>query len=135
MVAKDLHNEVAKEKNPISRFVGILLGDYEPHIRLVLSEEILKKLKMNKHFRVVKFLFFVLLLISLSILIYGVYIKINVLDIYYYRVEVFDCNEEVTFYRYEIDSAVELLNNLTNIVFICSILLVIVSIYEFRKRK
>ena len=42
MVAKDLHYEVAKEQNPISRFVRILLGD-EPHIRLVPSEEILKE--------------------------------------------------------------------------------------------
>lgn len=90
---------------------------------------------MNKYFYVVKFLFFVLLLISLSIFIYDVYIKINILDICYYRVEVFDYNEEVTFYRYEIDLVVELLNNLTNIVFISSILLAIVSIYEFYKRK
>ena len=76
-----------------------------------------------------------LLLIALSMFVYGAYIKVNILDIYSYRVEVFDYNEEVTFYRYEIDSAVELLNSLTNIVFICSILLVMVSIYEFRRSK
>lgn len=45
MVAKDLHEEVARERNPINRILGYLLGDNEPHVRLVPTDEILKETK------------------------------------------------------------------------------------------
>lgn len=45
LVAKNLHNEVANEQNPISHFLEIIFGDYKPHIRLVSSDEILKETK------------------------------------------------------------------------------------------
>lgn len=71
---------------------------------------------------------------SLLLFLYSVYIKINTLDIFYYRVESFDYNDEVTFYRHEIESAFELLDNMIYIAILCSLVLLIIGIYELRRK-
>ena len=66
---------------------------------------------------------------------YWIFAKINLLDIFYYRIEVFDYNEKVDIYRYEIESAIEFLKVSINMVLLCSFLLMLVCAYAFYKSK
>ncbi len=90
---------------------------------------------MNKSHFVIRLLLLSLILLSIFILVYWTFAKVNVLDIYYYRIGVFDYNEKVDFYRYEIESAIDFLKVSINMVLLCSILLMLVCVYAFYKSK
>jgi hypothetical protein len=74
-------------------------------------------------------------MLSIAIFGYWIFAKINMLDIFYYRIEVFDYNEKVEFDRYEIDSAIEFIKVSINMVLLCSFLLMLVCVYAFYKSK
>jgi hypothetical protein len=74
-------------------------------------------------------------MLSIAIFGYWIFAKINMLDIFYYRIEVFDYNEKVEFDRYEIDSAIEFIKVSINMVLLCSFLLMLVCTYAFYKSK
>lgn len=90
---------------------------------------------MNKYNFVIRFLLLLLIMLSIAIFGYWIFAKINMLDIFYYRIEVFDYNEKVEFDRYEIDSAIEFIKVSINMVLLCSFLLMLVCIYAFYKSK
>lgn len=90
---------------------------------------------MNKYNFVIRFLLLLLIMLSIAIFGYWIFAKINMLDIFYYRIEVFDYNEKVEFDRYEIDSAIEFLKVSINMVLLCSFLLMLVCVYAFYKSK
>ena len=90
---------------------------------------------MNKGYHVVRFLLSLLILLSISIFAYWSFAKINILDMCYYRIDVFDNNEKVDFYRYEIESALDFLNISINMVLLYSVLLMLVCVYAFYKSK
>ncbi len=90
---------------------------------------------MNKYNFVIRFLLLLLIMLSIAILGYWIFAKINMLDIFYYRIEVFDYNEKVDFDRYEIESAIEFIKVSINMVLLCSFLLMLVCVYAFYKSK
>lgn len=90
---------------------------------------------MNKYNSFIRFLLLLLIILSIAIFGYWIFAKINMLDIFYYRIEVFDYNEKVEFDRYEIDSAIEFLKVSINMVLLCSFLLMLVCTYAFYKSK
>ena len=90
---------------------------------------------MNKYNSCIRFLLLLLIILSIAIFGYWIFAKINMLDIFYYRIEVFDYNEKVEFDRYEIDSAIEFLKVSINMVLLCSFLLMLVCTYAFYKSK
>jgi hypothetical protein len=90
---------------------------------------------MNKYNFVIRFLLLLLIMLSIAIFGYWIFAKINMLDIFYYRIEVFDYNEKVEFDRYEIDSAIEFIKVSINMVLLCSFLLMLVCVYAFYKSK
>lgn len=90
---------------------------------------------MNKYNFVIKFLLLLLIILSIAVFGYWIFAKINLLDIFYYRIEVFDYNEKVDIYRYEIESAIEFLKVSINMVLLCSFLLMLVCAYAFYKSK
>ena len=83
---------------------------------------------MNKYNFVIRFLLLLLIMLSIAIFGYWIFAKINMLDIFYYRIEVFDYNEKVEFDRYEIDSAIEFIKVSINMVLLCSFLLMLVCV-------
>lgn len=90
---------------------------------------------MNKYNFVIRFLLLLLIMLSIAIFGYWIFAKINMLDIFYYRIEVFDYNEKVEFDRYEIESAIEFIKVSINMVLLCSFLLMLVCVYAFYKSK
>jgi hypothetical protein len=90
---------------------------------------------MNKYNSFIRFLLLLLIILSIAIFGYWIFAKINMLDIFYYRIEVFDYNEKVEFDRYEIDSAIEFIKVSINMVLLCSFLLMLVCTYAFYKSK
>lgn len=90
---------------------------------------------MNKYNFVIRFLLFLLIMLSIAVFGYWFFAKINMLDIFYYRIEVFDYNEKIEFDRYEIDSAIEFIKVSINMVLLCSFLLMLVCVYAFYKSK
>lgn len=90
---------------------------------------------MNKGYHIVRFLLLLLIVLSLFVFVYWSFVKINILDMYYYRIDVFDSNEKVDFYRYEIESALDFLKNSVNMVLLYSVSLMLVCVYAFYKSK
>jgi hypothetical protein len=90
---------------------------------------------MNKYNFVIRFSLLLLIILSIAVFGYWIFAKINILDIIYYRIEVFDYNEKVDIYRYEIESAIEFLKVSINMVLLCSFLLMLVCVYAFYKSK
>ena len=76
-------------------------------------------LKMNKYNFIVRFLLLLLILLSIGIFVYWTFAKVNISDIFYHRIETFDNDEKVELYRYEIESAIELLKACINMVLLC----------------
>lgn len=89
----------------------------------------------NKYNIIVRFILVLLILFSLSIFAYWIFVKINTLDILYYRIESYDYNEKVDFYRFEIESTIELIKDSINMVILCSFLLIMVCLYAFCRSK
>ena len=52
---------------------------------------------MNKGYHLVRFLLLLLIVLSLFVFVYWFFAKINILDVYYYRIDVFGNNEKVDF--------------------------------------
>ena len=52
---------------------------------------------MNKGYHIARFLLLLLIVLSLFVFVYWFFAKINILDVYYYRIDVFGNNEKVDF--------------------------------------
>ena len=90
---------------------------------------------MNKGYHLVRFLLLLLIVLSLFVFVYWFFAKINILDVYYYRIDVFGNNEKVDFYRYEIEPVLDFLKISVNMVLLCSVSLMLVCVYAFYKSK
>ena len=79
-----------------------------------------------------KIIILLLLLCSVVVFAYFLFARINVSDILYYRVSVYDLDEIVTFRRSEIDLAIKSYYQTLDMLLASLVLLILLSIYSLK---